>query len=150
MGAKEDIEASLKEKSVAKIHGQPTDRSLTQLKRELMKIAASVPTKLGGGKHGHSGLIIPKDKYITVSDGDAEFIVPPHPGHYPINASDDPKVRARQEGEHKGKMKEHDICAGVMEVMKDFIVEAVDEAWLGEWEDDWFRHKVSCKKTSFF
>ena len=33
-------------------------------------------------------------------------------------------------------MKEHDICAGVMQVMKDFIIEAVDEAWLEELEDD--------------
>ena len=128
MGAKEDIEALLKEKSVAKVHGQPTDRSLTQLKRELMKIAASVPTNLGGGKHGHAGLIIPRAKYITVSDGGVEFTVPHHLGHYPLNASDDPKVRARQEGEHKGKVKEHDICAGVMQVMKDLIIEAVDEA----------------------
>ena len=66
-------------------------------------------------------MIIPRAKYITVSDGGVEFIVPPHPGHYPLNALDDPKVQARQEGEHKGKVKEHNICTGVNEVMKDFI-----------------------------
>ena len=59
MGAKEDIEASLRERTVTKIQGQPTDRTLTQLRRELTKIAASVPTNLGGGKHSHIGIVIP-------------------------------------------------------------------------------------------
>ena len=136
MGAKEDIEASLRERTVTKIQGQPTDRTLTQLRRELTKIAASVPTNLGGGKHGHVGIVIPDAKYVLVSDGGVSFTVPAHPGHYPASASDDPKIRAKEEAQHKGKLREFAECAGVLQVVKDFIVEAVDEEWLAEIEDE--------------
>ena len=47
MGAKQNIKASLREKTVAMIQGQPTDRSLTNLKKALTKIDASVPTAIG-------------------------------------------------------------------------------------------------------
>ena len=136
MGAKQDIEASLREKQVTSIPGQPTDRTLTKLKKELTKIAGSVPTAIGGGKHGHAGLIIEESKYITVSNGGVTFNIPAHPGMYPETVSDDVKVRASEEAKHKGLILEHEVCAGVEQVMKDFIVEAVDEEWLSEIEDE--------------
>jgi hypothetical protein len=44
----------LRKESVTKIHGQPTDQDITALKKELITIAASIPTGLGGGNHGHA------------------------------------------------------------------------------------------------
>ena len=67
MGQQEDIEAKIAEKRVSKINGQPTDRELTQLKKELVKIAAGISTSLGGGKHGHVGLIVPEAEYVKFS-----------------------------------------------------------------------------------
>ena len=97
----------LKEREVTPIQGQPTDRSLTQLTRELTKIAASVSTGLGGGKNGHAGIIVKRDKYIRVSHNAEEFTIPAHPGAYPLNASNDPKERAKEEAEHEAKRKEY-------------------------------------------
>ncbi len=62
MGTQEDIEAKLAEKRVTKINGQPTDQDLTKIKQVLMKIAASAPTSLGGGKYGHIDVILPEDE----------------------------------------------------------------------------------------
>ena len=50
-----------------------------------------------------------------------------HPGHFPADASDDPKVGSKEEGQFKAKILEHDVCTGAIQVMKDFIVEAVNE-----------------------
>ena len=62
MGLQEDIEAKLAEKAVTKIHGQPSDREITRLKRELTKMTANIATGLGGGKHGHVGIIIEEEQ----------------------------------------------------------------------------------------
>ena len=58
MGRQEEIEAKLADRLVSKIHGQPTDKIITQLERELTEIMSSVPTSLGGGKHGHARIVI--------------------------------------------------------------------------------------------
>ena len=54
---------------------------------------------------------------------------------YPTTVSDDAKTRASEEAKHKGKILLHEICTGVEQVMKDFIVETDDEEWLTEIED---------------
>ena len=136
MVPKQDIEASLHKKQVMSIQGQPTDRTLTKLKKDLTTISGSVPTALGGGKHGHAGLIIKNNKYVTVSNDGNAFVVLDHPGMYLNTVSDDVKLRASKEAQHKGSILEHEICAWVKQVMKDFIAESVHEEWLAEIRDD--------------
>ena len=58
MGKQAETRDELRQESVTKIHGQPTDQDITTLERELITIAASIPTGLGGGNHGHAGLIV--------------------------------------------------------------------------------------------
>ena len=100
MGIQEDIETKLAEKPVTKIIGQPTDRDITQLKRELTKMCAGITTDLGGGKHGHVGIVIPNDDYIKFSNGGAEFDIPTHPGIYPATVSSVAATRDKQVAAH--------------------------------------------------
>ena len=90
MGKKEDVEALLKVKEVEPIEGQPTDRALTKLRKELTKIAASIPIALGGGKHGHTGVIIPRVKYVTFSHNAEEFNITYHPRELPTKCLGQP------------------------------------------------------------
>ena len=55
---------------------------------------------------------------------------------YPTTVSDDVKTRASEEAKHKGEILQYEICTGVKQVMKDFIVDAVDKEWLAEIEDE--------------
>ena len=71
----------LRKESVTKIHGQPTDQDITTLERDLIAIAASIPTGLGRGNHGHAGLIVDAAKYLTMTG--VAFTIPPNPGIYP-------------------------------------------------------------------
>ena len=129
MGVKEDIEESLKDRPVTKIDGQPNNKELTSFKKELSKIAASVPTSLRGGKHGHLGLVMKATDYTSISQGGAAFDIPTHPGAYPATVSADPAAGAREEVEHKAKIREYEVCAGVEQALKDKIVQAIDPDW---------------------
>ena len=107
---------------------------MTNLKKELAEISASLPTAIDGG-NGLAGIVIKNEKYVTVSGGGVEFTITDYPGYYPAAAWDDTKVRAKEEAQHKENILDHDVCAGVVKVMKDFIVEEVDEGWLSKIDD---------------
>ena len=59
------IQDKLKKESVTKILGQPTSHDLTILEKELIAILAAIPTALGGGNHGHAGMIMEAGAYTT-------------------------------------------------------------------------------------
>ena len=100
-----------------------------------MKIAASIPTSLGGGKHGHIGVILPEDEYVKISQDGKKISIPEHPGHYPTTVSSIAATRAKQEAMLKAKIIEYKICTGVICAIKEKIVESVDSEWLEEKED---------------
>ena len=60
------------------IHGKPTFTTLYKLKKEIMANAASVPSTLGGGQHGHLGLILTAPQYNNISL--VPFLKPRDPG----------------------------------------------------------------------
>ncbi len=136
MGKRAETREELRKESVTKIHGQPTDHDITTLEKELIAIAASIPTTLGGGNHGHAGLIVEAVKYLAMA-GEA-FIIPPNPGIYPagLAANAAAGTRARAEAEHKEEVAQYEILKGVEQALKDIIQEAVEHDYLMEIEDD--------------
>ena len=64
MGVRAEIRKEVRKETVTKIHGQPTNQDLTILEKELITILANIPTTLGGGNHGHAGIIIEPEKYL--------------------------------------------------------------------------------------
>ena len=67
---------------VTKVLGQPTNQDINLLDDELTAIASSFPTSLGGGLHGHAGLVKSIADYKLMVPGTL-FIVPANPGVYP-------------------------------------------------------------------
>jgi len=100
------------------------------------KNSASIPTGLGGGNHGHAGLILNATKYLTMAG--VAFIIPPNPGIYPagLAANAAAGTRARAEAEHKEEVAQYKILKGVKQALKDIILEAVENNYLIEIEDD--------------
>ena len=62
---------------LTRIHGEPTYETLKIVKDELRSNATSVTTDLGGGAHGHLGLILTISKYAVVSH--VPYARPIHP-----------------------------------------------------------------------
>jgi hypothetical protein len=120
-----------------KIHGQPTDQDSTLSEKELISIAANVPTALGGGNHGHARIIVEPTKYLAMTRGTA-FVNPVHPGIYPegLAANVAAGTRAMAEAVHKEQIAQFKIFAGVEQALRDIILEAVDHDNLLEIEDD--------------
>lgn len=63
---------------LTKIHDRPTYESLKTLKNELKGNAASVRSNLGGGAHGHLGLVLTATEQVLVSP--VLYIRPEDPG----------------------------------------------------------------------
>ena len=75
----------------------------------------------------HTWIVTKKEKYVTVLEGGVEFTIPSYPGYYPSAALDYPKVWLKKESQHKAEILEHDVSARVVQVIKGFIIEALDE-----------------------
>ncbi len=102
MEIRREIRDELKKKMVTKIHGQPTSHDLTILEKETIAILVNILTALGGGYHGHAGIIMEPAMYSLIT-GRAAFVIPVNPGIYPtgIAANAAPGTKARAEAEHK-------------------------------------------------
>jgi len=91
---------------------------------ELIAIAATIPTTIGGGNHGHAGIIIEPAKYLIMT-GETVFAQPGNPGIYPaglaLNAA--AGMRAREEALHKELIAQYEIHKGVEQALKDIIKE---------------------------
>ena len=101
MGIRADTREEIRKESITKIFVQPTEQDITKMEKELTAIAATTPSNLGRGNHGHAGIIVEDAKY-TAMTGTA-FINPVNPGLYPaILATVSAGIRAREEAIHKG------------------------------------------------
>jgi hypothetical protein len=116
---------------VTKIHGQPTSHDLTILEEEIIATLANIPTSLGGGNHGHVGVIMNPMENNTMTGG-IDFVNPVNPGIYPtglaINVA--AGTRARAEAEHKELINQYKKFEGVHLRAKDLILEAVNNKYL--------------------
>ena len=61
-----------------KIHGQPTYDDIRQLRTIIYQNAASVNSTMGGGQHGHLGMVMDATTYATISH--TPWTDPPEPG----------------------------------------------------------------------
>ena len=102
-------------------------------------ILANIPTTLGGGNHGHAGILMDPARYLlTAGVPFANPANPANPGNYPANVPGNAVagVRARAEAEHKEQVREYETFQGVVQATKDIIQEAVNHEYLLEIEDE--------------
>ena len=137
MGIRTDIRDEIRKETVTKIHGQPTSHDLTNLEKEIIAILANIPTTLGGGYHGHVGVIMSPTEYNTITGG-IDFVNPANPGIYPagLAANAAAGTRAREEAIHKELIAQFETFEGVKLGTKYLILEAVDHEYLSEIEHD--------------
>jgi hypothetical protein len=134
MGLRSDTRNELRKETVTKIFGQPKDADLTTLEKELIAIAASIPTALGGGNLGHAGIIVEPEKYLIMTGG-INFEPPGNPGVYPagLALNEAAGTRAREEAL---LVAQYEIYKGVEQGMKDIIQDAVEADYLLKIEDE--------------
>jgi hypothetical protein len=136
MGLRAETCKETRKETATKIHRQQTDQDLTLLKKELITIAANIPTALGGGNHGHAGITVEQAKYLVMMGGTA-FINPIHPGIHPTSlaANVAAGTRAMAGAVHKEQISQFKIFAGVEHAIKEITLKAVEHDYLLEIED---------------
>jgi hypothetical protein len=131
MGIQTEIQDETRKKTVTKIHGQLTSHNITILEKEIIATLANIPTSLGGGNHGHVGVIMNPMEYNRMTRG-IHFVNLVNPGNYPmglaVNAT--AGTRARAEAEHKELINQYKTFKGVHLGTKYLILEAVDSKYL--------------------
>jgi hypothetical protein len=79
---KEETRKAVSKHEVTKVHGQPTHQDLNLLKDELLWVASSFYSELGGGAHSHAGLLLSEVDYDAIVP-ETLFVFPTNPGVYP-------------------------------------------------------------------
>ena len=122
-----EVQKKVAEQTVTKIVGQPTIQSIDLLEEELIAIAASIATPLGGGDNGHAAMLMENDEYMAeFAVPQPGFVPPVNPGVYPVGPFP-PGTRAEREAEHDNLVDVYQTYLGVGEGLKDLIREAVEE-----------------------
>jgi hypothetical protein len=85
------------ESAITEVCGQPTNLDQC-LEEELIAVASSIPTSLGGGANGHTGMLLSDVDYTSLAPG-TPFVYPANPGVYPSGVTN--ANRSRLEVEHK-------------------------------------------------
>jgi hypothetical protein len=85
-------------KVLTKIHGKPSYESLRNILTELKANASSVPSTLGGGQHGHLGLLLSDARYTALPHAIA-WITPGNPGAFapPPAPATGPQIEAAKD-----------------------------------------------------
>ena len=68
--------------TITAFNEKPTYTTLCRFIEQLIENGSSVPSPLGGGAHGHSGLILPDAIYFR--DTGSHFVRPVFPGVIPV------------------------------------------------------------------
>ena len=89
--------------TLTKIQGVPTYEQLRPIKNEMKSNAASVPCDLGGGAHGHLGLMLTGAEYSNVAH--IPYVRPIHPGVLLIPPATPNYEATRLTSEHKERIR---------------------------------------------
>ena len=120
----EDTRKAVAEWEVTKLHGQPTNQDLDLLEEELLRIASLIYSELGGGAHGHAGLLLSGIDYDAMAPG-TPFVFPVNPDVYPAGVI--PVAQQTQwweADEHKALIKQFQTFIGVeSRIKEDFLLE---------------------------
>jgi hypothetical protein len=141
MGIQTEIREEIRKEMVTKIHGHSTSHDLTILEKEIIAILVNIPTSLGGGNHGHMGVIRNPTEYNTMTGG-IDFVNPVNPEIYPMGLAVNAvaRTKARAEAEHKELINQYKTFEGVRLGAKYLILEAVDNEYLIEIEHETMRY----------
>jgi hypothetical protein len=116
-------------KVLTKIHGKPTYESVQNVLTELKANAGSVPTTLGGGQHGHLGLLLSDARYTALAYT-LHWVSPGNPGPFlpPITGTG-PQIEGAKVVWQELKQT-FELCQATEKALIAQVVEAIDPIYL--------------------
>jgi hypothetical protein len=123
------IMAKFPVKTIQKITGEPNYESINDMVQSLYSNAASLPTTLGGGNHGHIGIVMNDILYATLSP--TPYQAPVDPGQLPILVG----TAAQRDDQLRQFEEQQRIYANhnnMDDALKSIIIDTVDDPYLCE------------------
>jgi hypothetical protein len=114
---------------------KPTPEAIRLLRKELYTNARRNKTTLGGGGHGHLGLLMPHDEYITIAIDATAFVLPDLPDT-PNYDTDDEGTRLVQRQEYQSELKTYETAHNLHDYLTALIVAAVPNTYIDVLSDD--------------
>ena len=114
--------------TLTKIHGEPTFEGIRTIHQELMINAQTVHSDLGGGAHGHLGLVLSPRRYALLSN--AAYNRPVHPGQLVIPAGNTIHMARTMRDQHNDRQRVFREMVGVENALKQQIVAAVEPQYI--------------------
>lgn len=116
-------------KVLTRIHGKPTYESLQNILTELKANASSVPSNIGGGIHGHLGLLVSNARYAALPHT-IPWVSPGNPGPFaPPAAGTAPQIEAAKDV-WKDLKQTFELCQATEKALIAQVVETTDPIYL--------------------
>ena len=113
---------------LTRIQGEPTFSDLKLLTREIKANAMAVHSTLGGGAHGHLGLVLTPAQYALLSP--TPFVRPLFPAPLVVPAGTTAVASNNMERTHKEDLRLFREVMGVESALKQQLTKAVESAFL--------------------
>ena len=113
---------------LTQIQGEPTFSSLKLLTREVKANAMAVHSTIGGGAHGHLGLVLSAAQYANISP--TPFVRPAFPAPLVIPAGTTAVAAKTLEREYNESLRLFREVMGVENSLKQQLIKAVDSSFL--------------------
>jgi hypothetical protein len=126
---------TLKHAPLTPIEGKPTPAAIRKLRQELYANVRGITTDLGGGQHGHLGLLMPDADYLALP-GAAAYILPPTRPDIPSYAGEaganEATAGEREEWTalYKLQQAEYNDAHGLKEQLVKLLIVAIDGLYL--------------------
>ena len=131
-GSVDHITECFPNQHIARIQGEPSQKSISKIEKLTIENAASIHSNLGGGNLGYIGLVTKPSKYVIISGG-TTFTEHPNPPTLPIipQGSTQPQIAAltSRHQEEKRLYKEQE---SLKKALKNMITQAFDETFIEE------------------
>ena len=111
------------------IHGEPTYDSLKLLLNQLKANARAVRMSLGGGRHGHLGLVLSPQQYAVFAPT-TPYFAPPHPGPLIIPPYQLPHITQQAQFNHNEQVRLFNKCHNVEQALRKQLISAIDDSYL--------------------
>lgn len=127
----DDIIAKFPNKTLPSNDGEPDYAFINSMMQTLYGNAATLATPLGGGHHGHVGLIMKDALYATLSP--TQYIAPDDPGPVPLIAQNaTAPVRQHRKDAHNEARRIYENHGNMDDALKAMVIDAVGDTYICE------------------
>jgi hypothetical protein len=125
----DELIAGFPHSSLPKVTGEPTFEDLRVIRRLRNTNAMSISSYVGGGRHGHLGIIMTNEEYFAITAD--VFPVPNNPGALAeVVVGMTPTVISEITRLHREATQLYRTYLNVDQAIKKLIIEAFDDAYL--------------------